>query len=139
MEVVILSLKSIEKGSCFLKRNTFSKADRIRKSEDYRILSRKGKRFYSNHFIFISRKNQFLRSRLGVTVSKKVGNAVARNRIKRLIREYFRLNRSHLPDRLDINIIAKQSAGKVGAETIRENLFEGFTKITKQVATRNDN
>jgi ribonuclease P protein component len=121
-----------------LKRNTFTKADRIRKSEEFRILSKNGKRLYSDYFIFVSRKNQFSRSRLGVTVSKKVGNAVTRNRIKRIIREYFRLNRSLLPDRLDINIIAKQSTGKVGADTIRESLFEGFTKIAKKAANWND-
>ena len=121
-----------------MNRNTYTKADRIRKSEDYRILSKRGKRHYSDIFIFVSRKNQFLRSRLGVTVSKKVGNAVTRNRIKRIIRDYFRLNRCLLPDRLDINIIAKQAAGKVGAETIRENLFEGFTQIAKKAANRND-
>ena len=121
-----------------MKRNTFSRVDRIRKSEEYRILSKNGKRLHSDIFIFVSRKNQFLRSRLGVTVSKKVGNAVTRNRIKRIIRDYFRLNRRLLPDRLDMNIIAKGAAGKVGAETIRENLFKGFLQIAQQAESTND-
>lgn len=121
-----------------MSRNTFTRADRIRKSEEYRILSKSGKRHYSDIFIFVSRKNQFLRSRLGVTVSKKVGNAVTRNRIKRIIRDYFRLNRRLLPDRLDIAIIAKKAAGKVGAETIRENLCKGFLQIAQQAKKTND-
>jgi len=47
-------------------------------------------------------------SRLGITVTKKTGNAVERNRIKRLIREFFRKNRHLLTHNFDLNIIAKQ-------------------------------
>lgn len=119
--------------------NHFTKEDRIRKSADYRILSKKGKRFYSDFFIFVSRKNQFLRSRLGITVSKKVGKAVDRNRIKRIIREYFRLNKSFLPGRLDINIIAKQATGEVGRNKIRDDLAEGFIRVAGKFEHRNDN
>jgi len=99
---------------------------------EYRVLSKKGTRHYSACFIFVSRKNQFSRCRLGITVSKKVGKAVTRNRIKRIIREYFRLNRSHLPDRLDINVIARQMSGRVGAAVIRNHLASSFEKIAEK-------
>ena len=49
-------------------------------------------------------------TRLGITASKKTGNAVKRNRTKRLIREFFRLNKSFLPHGYDIVVVAKRGA-----------------------------
>lgn len=121
--------ESTGKGSFSLKRYTFTKADRIRTSSEYRALSKKGKRQYSDCFIIISQKNQSSRSRLGITVSKKVGKAVTRNRIKRIIREFFRLNRSLLPGRLDINIIVRHSSGRIGAAAIRKQLDHCFKTV----------
>jgi ribonuclease P protein component len=54
-------------------------------------------------------------TRLGITASRKVGNACARNRIKRRLREYFRLNRDKMPPGADIVFIASQ--GAVALET----------------------
>lgn len=121
--------KSIGKGSLSLTRRTFTKADRIRTSIEYRTLSKNGNRHYSDYFIIISRKNQVSRSRLGITVSKKVGKAVTRNRIKRIVREYFRLNRRFLSGGLDINLIARQSSGRVGAAAIRDHLGHCFETL----------
>jgi ribonuclease P protein component len=53
-----------------------------------------------------------LPTRLGITVTRKIGNAVARNRIKRLVREVFRLNRARLPEGLDLVWVAKQQAAQ---------------------------
>lgn len=52
-------------------------------------------------------------TRLGITVTRKIGNAVMRNRIKRLVREAFRRNRSRLPSGLDLVWVAKQQAAEV--------------------------
>lgn len=49
------------------------------------------------------------RARLGLTVSRQVGNAVRRNRIKRLVREVFRQHRELFPERADIVVVAKNS------------------------------
>jgi ribonuclease P protein component len=50
-------------------------------------------------------------TRLGITVSKRIGNSVKRNRVKRLIREFFRLNKALFPQAHDIVIAAKRDAG----------------------------
>lgn len=110
----------------------FTKADRIRKSVEYRELSKSGARYYSEYFIFISRDNKTSRSRLGITVSKKVGKAVKRNRIKRLVREYFRLNREFFQTRLDINVIARHSSARETAAVIRENLGHSFEAVSRK-------
>lgn len=54
-----------------------------------------------------------LPTRLGITITRKIGNAVTRNRIKRLVREVFRRNRSRLPSGLDLVWVAKQQAAQV--------------------------
>jgi ribonuclease P protein component len=123
------------KGSVSLARCTFTKADRIRTSKEYKTLSKYGDRHYSDYFVIISRKRQQPNARLGITVSKKVGKAVTRNRIKRIIREYFRLNRQFLPGRLDINILARQTSGRLSAAAIRDHLGQCF----KMIARKNQN
>ena len=117
---------------------SFIKAERVRKKSDYQALSKNGVRHYSNYFIIVSRKNQFSRSRLGITVSKKVGKAVTRNRIKRIIREYFRLNRSMLPVHLDINVIVRKPSADIGNPLLREN-FEKLLKKVSQKSVRLSN
>jgi ribonuclease P protein component len=107
--------------------HSFSKADRILKRPEFIQLSRNGKKIQNRHFIFIYSPGQQNQSRLGVTVSKRVGNAVKRNRIKRLAREYFRRNRHRQKGIWDINIIAKKKAANLPTAQIFlsfENLFK---------------
>ena len=110
-----------------LKNNTFTKADRLRKRPEFVHLSKTGRRVQNAHFIVLFAPGNLQRSRLGVTVTKRVGNAVTRNRIKRLLREYFRSNKGGVGANLDINIIAKKEAiGLTSAEifTMLESLFK---------------
>ncbi|MDL2274980.1 ribonuclease P protein component [Desulfosarcina sp. OttesenSCG-928-G10] len=104
-------------GSC-----CFTKADRIRKSSDYKRLSAHGKRVKSSGFVFVYQKNTIGRPRLGITASRKTGNAVNRNRIKRIVREYFRTHKTHFHGMGDVNVIVRTAAGKRDAETLRQDL-----------------
>jgi ribonuclease P protein component len=87
---------------------TFGKQEHIRKRQDYLRIYQQGVRRTSKHFTIITCRNRTGISRLGMTVGKKTGNAVQRNRIKRLLREFFRLNKSRLPASQDIVIISKR-------------------------------
>ena len=88
--------------------HTFGQKERIRKRQDYQRIYDQGVRRHSRRFTIILCPNPTGVRRMGMTVSKKVGNAVQRNRVKRLLREFFRLNKSRLPDSQDIVIIAKK-------------------------------
>ncbi|MDX9821234.1 MAG: ribonuclease P protein component [Syntrophales bacterium] len=89
-------------------RLSFRKDERIRNRRDFQIVYDGGVRRGSEHFVVVSLKNSSGATRLGITVSKKVGNAVKRNRIKRLVREFFRLNKARLPGARDIVVIARR-------------------------------
>ena len=106
------------------KRQFFKKADRILKRKDFRQLYKNGERLYTDCFIVERQPSQCDRSRLGLTVSRKVGGAVERNRIKRLTREFFRLNRHRFFVFWDINIIAKKKAAKVSSDRVFRSLEE---------------
>ncbi|MFC1883549.1 ribonuclease P protein component [Thermodesulfobacteriota bacterium] len=98
------------------------KNERLLKRADFVNLNRSGKRHYTHHFIVIYKNNGLGFARLGVTVGKKIGNAVKRNRIKRLIREYFRLNKSSFPKGFDFAIIARRDASYLDIEKIKDEL-----------------
>jgi ribonuclease P protein component len=108
----------------------FKKTDRILKRRDFAELSKTGRRIQNEHFIAYVSPGRFDCSRLGVTVTKKVGPAVKRNRIKRLVREFFRLNRHWLSGKWDINVIAKVGAEGLSAERARQSLQNIFDRIS---------
>jgi ribonuclease P protein component len=109
----------------------FTKADRILKRPDFLRLSRKEKKISNKNFVATYCPGQFENTRLGITVSKKVGNAAARNRIKRFSREYFRLNRHMLAGCLDINITARKTAAGLTSEQTFLSLKDIFDRISR--------
>jgi len=88
----------------------FPKQARLRKRPEFLSLSRWGKKIYGPHFLIITKPNERGEARLGVTVSSKVGNAVVRNRLKRLLRECFRRHRHQIVPNQDVLIIARKAA-----------------------------
>ncbi len=75
-------------------KQTFSKAQRILRRVEYQFILEKGERSFTDHFILFLIPNDKKTNRLGLVVSRKAGNSVQRNRLKRVLREYFRLQNS---------------------------------------------
>jgi ribonuclease P protein component len=82
------------------------KGERLRKRREYLAVQHRGKRFFTGLFVILWAPGPSPRPRLGITASRKVGGAVARNRAKRLVREAFRRNKARFPSRTDVVVIA---------------------------------
>jgi ribonuclease P protein component len=109
------------------------KTDRVLKRFEFIGLSEHGRRLSTALFIVLAAPAKSERSRIGITVSRKVGGAVQRNRIKRLVRETFRLNRHLLVRPLDINLIARRAAAEQSNRTIVQELKDLYEKLPRQL------
>ena len=85
-----------------MNRYALPKTDLLRTTGEFQRVYRGGRRIWGNGFAIILLPTEGERCRLGISVQKKTGNAVRRNRIKRLFREVFRLNRALFPVSCDI-------------------------------------
>jgi len=95
----------------------------VRRSRDFQRISRQGARVRSRDFVVLAAVAPGGRARrLGVTVSRKVGGAVVRNRVKRRIREWFRADRKGIPEGIDIVVIARPGAAELSGDETREQL-----------------
>jgi ribonuclease P protein component len=90
-----------------LDRLTLPKNHLLRTTGDFQRVYQTGRRFRGDGFAVIFLPNSLEYSRLGISVQKKAGNAVRRNRIKRLIREVFRLHRDLFPPVTDVVIAVR--------------------------------
>jgi len=109
-----------------------TKEDRIRRSSDFRSILKQGRRYRTSHFVVRAAGNQIGKPRLGMAVGRKSGNACARNRIKRRLREYFRLNRAKMPPGVDMVFIPLQGATSLGTARLQQELDRFFDTQLKQ-------
>ncbi len=91
----------------------------IKKTYEFDKVYRTGRSFANRQLVMYVLANDRKRSRLGVSVSKRVGNSVKRHRVSRLIKESFRLSFDMFNSGLDIVIIARTGTGNLGLEDIR--------------------
>ena len=95
----------------------------LKKREDFSRVYRKGKSKAGKRLILYYLPNDTGISRLGISVSKKVGNSVVRHRIKRLIRENWRLGLGDFKKGFDLVVIARNAAKGTTYEEIRSALL----------------
>jgi len=106
----------------------FPKAERLLKRSEFLQLSSRGRKIHTKHFIIIRGEAGTSINRIGITASRKTGNAVARNRCKRLIREFYRRNKD-LFIASDYNIIAKPGAAKLEFLDLVHELADALKRL----------
>lgn len=113
---------------------SYGAADRLHRRSEFLRLQRSGARCQTAHFVmYAGRLASDDRKRMGVTVSKRIGNAVVRNRVKRRIRECYRLElRAMLPEGAALVVIARPGAGGLRYAAISAELAPAARSLSER-------
>ncbi len=106
----------------------FPKSRRLRTRDEFRRIKKYGKRITGRSVVFDVLTEKFPYRLLGITVSKRFGNAVARNRFKRLIREAFRIEQYLLPPGLIIHVLPRTNGSMPTFQEILEDFHLLYVK-----------
>ena len=86
------------------------RSESLKKNQDFKVVYQNGTSYANRLLVMYVLKNQHMKNRLGISVSKKVGNSIVRHRLTRLIRESYRLQEERFRCGLDIIVIARIGA-----------------------------
>lgn len=120
----------------------FPKAARLLTSQAFRAVTTSGRKSVSSCFLLFALEKPPSgepaphRPRVGLTVSRKVGNAVVRNRVKRAIREFFRQRRHRFHPGLDAVVIARPRSGQAAAGVLLRDLEQLFSRLERRDPAR---
>ena len=108
-------------------------SESLKKNRDFQNVYKKGKSYANRYLVMYVLKDDTERNRLGISVSKKVGNSVIRHHVTRLIRESYRLQEDMFNSGLDIVVIARNTAKDISYHEVESALLHlgGLHKILK--------
>lgn len=106
----------------------FSRSERILKPTEYRRVKDKGKKARAGPITVSILNGDLQRKRLGIVVSRHVGCAIVRNRVKRIVREFFRQNKELFPSG-DCVVVMMPGVAKCNGERIRFHLTNAIKKV----------
>ncbi|MCI8485373.1 MAG: ribonuclease P protein component [Lachnospiraceae bacterium] len=98
-------------------------SESLKKNSDFQNVYKHGKSYANRFFVMYVLKNDLEKNRLGISVSKKVGNSVIRHHITRLVREAYRLQEEMFQSGLDIVVIARVAAKNVSYQETEKSLL----------------
>lgn len=106
------------------------KAYRVKKERDFQYVFNKGKSYANRKFVVYVIENEQPHFRVGISVGKKIGNAVKRNAVKRKIRASIYEMKEMLDPTIDFLVIARPSVSDLSSEEVYSNLLHVF-KVAK--------
>ena len=106
---------------------TLPKSARVLVRREFLVLQRKGRRRHTPHFVVITAPRRSGHSRLGITATRRFGNAVQRNWIKRRLREFFRLHRVDITPARDVLVIPRAGAAALSCDQMTRELREALS------------
>ena len=98
-------------------------SESLRKNWDFQLVYKKGTSYANRYLVMYVLKNQLNRNRIGISVSKKVGNSVVRHHLTRLIRESYRLNEEKFACGSDMIVIVRVSGKEQGFRSLESALL----------------
>ena len=98
-------------------------SESLKKNRDFQLVYKSGTSKANRYLVMYVRENQLEKNRVGISVSKKVGNSVVRHHLARLIRESYRLHEDIFNSGLDMVIIARPAAASIGYEEAESALL----------------
>ena len=98
-------------------------SESLKKNRDFQNVYKKGKSYANRYLVMYVLENDTDRNRLGISVSKKVGNSVIRHHVTRLIRESYRLQEDMFNSGLDIVVNARNTAKDISYHEVERDLF----------------
>ena len=109
-------------------------SESLKKNHRFQFVYKYGKSYANKYLVMYIKENGTEGNRIGISVSKKVGNSVVRHRVTRLIRESYRLHEDVFDSGLDIVIIARNSAREIGFHEVESALLHlgSLHKIIKK-------
>ena len=110
----------------------FTAADRLRHAREFSRVYQRRARVSDQLLIVNGCENEFERARLGLSVSRRVGNAVERNRWKRLIRETFRTARADLPAGIDF-VVSPRRGAEPDFAAVRHSLISLARRLQRKL------
>ena len=98
-------------------------SESLKKNHQFQFVYKNGRSYANKYLVMIIKENGLEKNRIGISVSKKVGNSVVRHHVTRLIRESYRLHESVFNSGLDIVVVARNTASQAGYAEIESALL----------------
>jgi ribonuclease P protein component len=115
-----------------MKQYPLPKSSLLRKTWEYDLVYKRGRRLQGNNFSLICMANEGSGNRLGISVHGRLKGAVRRNRIKRVIKEFFRANRTVLPPAMDIVITVRRGFAPRTPAEVQEAVRDLLDRISRR-------